>query len=122
MRSLITTLQTNNKLLKSDNVRTKKRLEEALHEAEKLKKQIAHLAAGAIKAETLNKTVVKTEPQMLEAGSEVKREDVKNELSLSKDSQIKDLKEQNQKLADDKKVTCRNAKMTPHRTIFLNLI
>jgi hypothetical protein len=37
MRSLITTLQTNNKLLKSDNARTKKRLQELQDEYEKHK-------------------------------------------------------------------------------------
>jgi E3 ubiquitin-protein ligase BRE1 len=37
MRSLITTLQTNNKLLKSDNARTKKRLQELQDEYEKYK-------------------------------------------------------------------------------------
>lgn len=41
MRSLITTLQTNNKLLKSDIIRTKKRLEESTLEIDKLKKQSA---------------------------------------------------------------------------------
>ena len=39
MRSLITTLQTNNKLLKSDNLRTKKRLQELTEEFEKYKKE-----------------------------------------------------------------------------------
>ncbi len=45
MRSLITTLQTNNKLLKSDNVRSKKRLEEAQLDIDKYKKQNAQLQA-----------------------------------------------------------------------------
>ena len=43
MRSLITTLQANNKLLKSDNARTKKRLEEAQQEIERYKKQNSQL-------------------------------------------------------------------------------
>jgi E3 ubiquitin-protein ligase BRE1 len=43
MRSLITTLQTNNKLLKSDNVRTKKRCEEIQAELERYKKQNGQL-------------------------------------------------------------------------------
>jgi E3 ubiquitin-protein ligase BRE1 len=43
MRSLITTLQANNKLLKSDIARTKKRLEEAQQEIERYKKQNSQL-------------------------------------------------------------------------------
>lgn len=43
MRSLITTLQTNNKLLKSDNIRCKKRLEEAQQEIDKLKAKNSQL-------------------------------------------------------------------------------
>jgi E3 ubiquitin-protein ligase BRE1 len=43
MRSLITTLQTNNKLLKSDNVRCKKRVEEHVKELESCRKQISQL-------------------------------------------------------------------------------
>ena len=39
MRSLITTLQTKNKLVNSDNVRTKKRLEDVQQELERFKKQ-----------------------------------------------------------------------------------
>ncbi len=39
MRSLITTLQTNNKLLKSDNLRTKKRLQELQDEYDKYKNE-----------------------------------------------------------------------------------
>ena len=38
MRSLITTLQTKNKLLNSDNLRTKKRLEELQQELDRFKK------------------------------------------------------------------------------------
>ena len=45
MRSLITTLQINNKLLKSDNVRAKKRYDEAQAEIDKLKKLNAQLRA-----------------------------------------------------------------------------
>jgi E3 ubiquitin-protein ligase BRE1 len=43
MRSLITTLQTNNKLLKSDNVRCKKRVEEATRGLDAAKRQITQL-------------------------------------------------------------------------------
>jgi E3 ubiquitin-protein ligase BRE1 len=39
MRSLIATLQTNNKLLKSDNIRSKKRIDECHVEMERIKKQ-----------------------------------------------------------------------------------
>jgi len=39
MRSLITTLQTKNKLLNSDNLRTKKRCEELQIEIERFRKQ-----------------------------------------------------------------------------------
>jgi E3 ubiquitin-protein ligase BRE1 len=45
MRSLITTLQTNNKLLKSENLRCKKRVEEVQVEMERAKKHIAQLLA-----------------------------------------------------------------------------
>lgn len=43
MRSLITTLQTNNKLLKSENARCKKRVEEGQLELEKVKKHSAQV-------------------------------------------------------------------------------
>ncbi len=113
MRSLITTLQTNNKLLKSDNIRTKKRLEESLQEADKLRKQASqHHHQQVNKSEPLTRPVVKTESQQLTEGgatpSDVKKEEFKSESGQLKDSQIKDLKEQNQKLADDKKVIEKN--------------
>lgn len=48
MRSLITTLQTKNKLLNSDNIRTKKRFEELQIELERFKKQNNQLQSQAI--------------------------------------------------------------------------
>lgn len=95
MRSLITTLQTNNKLLKSDNVRTKKRLEEILQEYEKMKKQLAQLQ---LKIDA-NKTSSKNDTDQTVTDSN------KSEPNATKEtSQIKELKELNQKLTEDKKV------------------
>jgi E3 ubiquitin-protein ligase BRE1 len=48
MRSLITTLQTKNKLLNSDSIRTKKRFEELQLELERYKKQNNQLQSQAI--------------------------------------------------------------------------
>ena len=73
MRSLITTLQTNNKLLKSDNQRCKKRLDEASKEIEAAKKltaqlqaQIQQYADNKLKTikeeETIHTSAIKTEP------------------------------------------------------------
>ena len=91
MRSLITTLQTNNKLLKSDNVRTKKRLEEILQENEKIKKQIAQLQL--------------TKSDVDKTNSKSETDQTATDLNSQKDSsQIKELKEINQKLIEDKKV------------------
>lgn len=67
MRSLISTLQTNNKLLKSDNVRCKKRVEESQIELDKAKKHSAqlqvqlqqlqqHVAANSVKKEPSNES------------------------------------------------------------------
>lgn len=67
MRSLISTLQTNNKLLKSDNVRCKKRVEESQIELDKAKKHSAqlqvqlqqlqqHVAAHSVKKEPSNES------------------------------------------------------------------
>lgn len=96
MRSLITTLQTNNKLLKSDNVRTKKRLEEILQEYEKMKKQLAQLQ---LKIDA-NKTSSKND-----ADQTLATDSNKSESNAAKEAyQIKELKELNQKLAEDKKV------------------
>ena len=109
MRSLITTLQTKNKLLNSDNVRTKKRLEEHLQEIEKLKKQIVQLqsvkkdpessatATPSAKVEEKDPAVnmaIKTEP------AEPTKLEPKEDKESLKDQQIKDLKEQNRKLTD----------------------
>ena len=89
MRSLITTLQTNNKLLKSDNIRTKKRLEDLTQEADKLRKQLQQLQ---LKAESH----VKAEP----LGDEIKNEAIKREDDSAKEIQIKELKEENKKLLE----------------------
>ncbi|RNA44393.1 E3 ubiquitin- ligase Bre1 isoform X2 [Brachionus plicatilis] len=102
MRSLITTLQTNNKLLKSDNIRTKKRLEEAQQEIEKLKTKNSQLQSQVVQSQSkkddncVNKepseVPVKTEPEI-----EVKKE------NDEKESLIKDLEEKNRRLQESHK-------------------
>lgn len=105
MRSLITTLQTNNKLLKSENLRSKKWLEDNNQELEKLKKQLAYYHQHKSEATKNNeKLPVKTEPlSHSEITSEVKTE-VKPESKQDKEKEIKQLKEHNQKLIEDQKV------------------
>ena len=65
MRSLITTLQTNNKLLKSDNLRVKKRLQELNEDFEKYKTEnntkIQHLQQQ-VKSEPIEANVVDSSP------------------------------------------------------------
>lgn len=112
MRSLITTLQTNNKLLKSDNLRTKKRLEESQQEIDRLKIKNSQLSTQVQQfQQQLNSVKKETDTESSDAASSVKTEtiadsDVKKELdetSSSKDSIIKDLKEKNRKLYENQK-------------------
>lgn len=123
MRSLITTLQTNNKLLKSDNVRTKKRLEEAQQEIDKLKKQLSHLAqsdktksreetpkvtstadGSSLSSENKSDVVVVTENNH-HSSSTCKTSSSSNqeEQHLSKDEQIRELKEEIKRLNESKR-------------------
>ena len=121
MRSLITTLQTKNKLLQSDNSRTKKRVEEMQQDLDKAKKQNSQLQAQLqqqqqIKKESSAGSDVKAEPMQVDSGSqkqacsssessndvkqsnsgsETETTDEKIKKIESKDSIIKDLKEQN---------------------------
>lgn len=128
MRSLITTLQTKNKLLQSDNTRTKKRVEEMQQDLDKAKKQISQLQAQLqqqqqIKKESSASSEVKAEPMQVDLGSQkqacsssessndVKQSNSGSETETdekikkleSKDSIIKDLKEQNKKLQENQK-------------------
>lgn len=115
MRSLITTLQTNNKLLKSDINRTKKRLDESIQECKRLKEQNAQLM-NVKKEETVKQepsmiaqcatslaTVIKTEMSN-EKEATVKKEVKEEEIfSGSGSSQLKELKDQNRKLSESNK-------------------
>lgn len=102
MRSLITTLQTNNKLLKSDNNRTKKRLEEAQQELEKLKTKNSQLVSQLTQnqgksdensgSKDISEVSIKTEPEV-----EIKKE------NDEKDNLIKDLEEKNRRLQESHK-------------------
>ena len=122
MRSLITTLQTNNKLLKSDINRTKKRLDESIQEGKRLKEQNAQLLnlkkEESVKKEpsnaaesTVNTATVKSEPSNDKETKEVKKEVKEEETtssnssnsSISSSSQIRELKEQNRKLNESNK-------------------
>jgi E3 ubiquitin-protein ligase BRE1 len=129
MRSLITTLQTKNKLLQSDNSRTKKRVEEMQQDLDKAKKQNSQLQAQLqqqqqIKKESSAGSDVKAEPMQVDSGSqkqacsssessndvkqsnsgsETETTDEKIKKIESKDSIIKDLKEQNKKLQENQK-------------------
>ncbi len=115
MRSLITTLQTNNKLLKSDNLRTKKRLEEAQQEIDKLKKQLNHLShTDKTKFKEENQT-----PKMNSNASSSLSTENKTDVSVTennqhsssskdpedqqKDEQIRELKEEIKRLNESKR-------------------
>jgi len=98
MRSLITSLQTNNKLLKSDNNRSKKRLEETLQECDRLKKQIVLLQQN--NSAVVKKEEIKNESNSLLA-STVKNESIeliKKEEDPNLNNQLKELKDHNKKL------------------------
>ncbi len=98
MRSLITSLQTNNKLLKSDNNRSKKRLDESLQECDRLKKQIAILQQNAFvgvkKEEIKNESTDLLTPIIKKECIEL----VKKEEDSTVTIQLKELKDHNKKL------------------------
>lgn len=70
MRSLITTLQTNNKLLKSDNARCKKRFEEAQTDLERAKKHSTQLQSQVTQLQQQLVTSKREQPVNNEAVNE----------------------------------------------------
>jgi E3 ubiquitin-protein ligase BRE1 len=96
MRSLITTLQANNKLLKSDIARTKKRLEEAQQDIERYKKQNSQLQSqlqhslkksthSALSSESTSSTTHKGGSESNNDGEE-KKDDDSNDSTSKKES------------------------------------
>lgn len=77
MRSLITTLQTQNKLLKSDNVRCKKRVEEMQSELERAKKHAAQIQSQLSQLQTSHQQQQQQHQQSLV--NNTKKEQVANE-------------------------------------------
>ena len=76
MRSLITTLQTKNKLLNSDNLRTKKRLEELQQDLDRFKKQNNQLQSqiqSVTKKELNNDNSLKNESPNFILSNKVKK-------------------------------------------------
>jgi E3 ubiquitin-protein ligase BRE1 len=87
MRSLITTLQTKNKLVNSDNLRTKKRLEEVQLDVDRLKKQNSQLQAQ-LQAQMQHQTaaVVSTKPKAESVNNINEQVNVKSEALTQVDS------------------------------------
>lgn len=114
MRSLITTLQTNNKLSKSENVRLKKKVDEVTKELEASKKQTSDLQ---IKNQQLEKQMQHSQQQQgVKKEGDVKQEPTSGESDVSsspvsksepsdsidsKEQIIQELREKNRKLEEN---------------------